>query len=528
MTTATLESDFVVHEDEPDSPAFVGSNYVNSLTAWKMSRDLMRGTPAIRDGAEDYIPRSEAEDEADWETRVARTEVHPMFKITVKGLTGLVMRKDVQLKEDVPPEIVSHAENIDGQGTAFAVFCKRVLEDGLQTGLCGILVDCKPSPPPVDGKRVTQFEEAAAGVRPYWVHYAVENILSMRVATDHTGFLVLTQIVLHECIESPVGEFGYRDLHQYRVFRRDLKQPAGEQVTWQLYQLDPDATVKDKNAIKSVGNREPVRNVNAIPFAFVYIGEKTAPGRALPPLEDLMYTNIAHTQVRSDRRNALHVASVPILVFQGASLPKTVNEADGTESEQKIGPNDAVETPADGEVYYAETSGNALGASREELKDLEAIAATQGLAMLTNETRMAETEEAKKIDKAQQDATLGSAARALEDAIEVCLAFHAQYMKKDSGGSALVNKDFMNLAMDATMITALSSLVAADQLDLETMWDLLIKGGVLPDDFDQKSVLKKIMDKIASMPQLTLPSNDPGNIKDAGSAEEDVGLPVAA
>lgn len=528
MTTQTLESPFVVHDSEPDSPAFVGAHYVNSLPGWQMMRDLMAGTRAVRERASEYIPRSGAETAADWQVRVDRTEIHPMLKITVKGLTGLVMRKDVQLKEDVPPEIVDHAENIDGQGTAFPVFCKRLLEDGLQTGITGVLVDCKPAPPPVDGKKVTQFEERAAGVRPYWVHYTVENILSIRTAVDKTGFLVLTQIVLHECIENPFGDFGYQELHQYRVFRRRLDKPEGEQVTWQLYQLDPTSTSKRKEDIRSVSNEAPVSNVNAIPFAFIYIGEKTGPGRARIPLEDLAFTNIAHTQVRSDHRHSLHVASVPILVFVGASVPKTVNEEDGSETEQKIGPNDAIETPLEGDVKYVEHSGQALAASRNELKDLEAIAATQGLAMLTNETRMAETEEAKKIDKAQQDATLGSAARALEDAIEALLAFHAQYLKKDSGGSALVNKDFLNLAMDATMIGALSSLVAADQLDLETMWDLLIKGGVLPDDFNKKSVLKIINDKIALTPTLSLPSNKDGNIVDAGNAKEDVGPPIAA
>jgi hypothetical protein len=532
MTTPSVkdteQSSFVVHEGDTDSPAFVSSYYGAMVDTWKMSRELMIGTRAVRDNASARIPKYAAETESDWSVRVSRTEVHPMFKVTVKGLAGLVCRKDVKLRDDVPAEIVSHAENIDGQGTAFPVFCKQLLTDGLQTGIFGVLVDCKPAPVREDGKKLSQEEEAQLGVRPYWVHYTVENILSIRTAVDRAGFLVLRQIVLHECVENPVGDFGYSELHQYRVFRRYLDRPDGEQVTFQLYQLDPNAKGRGKDDIKPVGNEDQVRNVNAIPFAFFYIGERTGPGKALPPLEDLMYTNVAHTQVLSDHRHSLHTASVPILVFIGAKVPKVRDESSGEEAQATIGPTDALEAPKDARIEYVEHSGQALSSSREELKDLEARAATQGLAMLTNETRMAETEEAKKIDKAQQDATLGSAARALEDGIEVCLAFHAQYLKKDTGGSAEVNKDFMNLQMDSGMIAALSSLVAADQLDLETMWDLLINGGILPDDFDKTAVLKKINDLVASRPVLTLPSNGKDNIKDVGSAKGDVGTREAA
>jgi hypothetical protein len=150
-----------------------------------------------------------------------------------------------------------------------------------------------------------------------------------------------------------------------------------------------------------------------------------------------------------------------------------------------VGPKVGVKVPEGGYFKYAETTGAALGATAEQIKQFETQMAREGMSMLQHETRAAETAEAKRIDKSEQDAALAVAARSLQDAYEQALSFHAQMRGLgDSGGSVTVNRDFEKLTLDAQQVDAYAKLVASNAMSLDTLWKILADGGVLPDDFD--------------------------------------------
>ena len=91
---------------------------------------------------------------------------------------------------------------------------------------------------------------------------------------------------------------------------------------------------------------------------------------------------------------------------------------------------------------------------------------------------------AKRIDKAEQDSALSTAARSCQDAIEVALAFHAQMLGLDPVGSIVINRDFERLSLDPQAIKQIADMVAAGTVSLETAWAMLRDGGALPDNFD--------------------------------------------
>jgi hypothetical protein len=103
--------------------------------------------------------------------------------------------------------------------------------------------------------------------------------------------------------------------------------------------------------------------------------------------------------------------------------------------------------------------------------------AALGLSMLQNETRAAETAEAKRMDKSEQDSALAVAARGLQDCLERALQFHAQYMGL-TDGTIEVNQEFEHLTLDSTQITAYSQLHQAGQISLDTLWAMLEDGNV--------------------------------------------------
>lgn len=429
-----------------------------------LCRDVAGGTATLRAGQTAYLPKHPGEQQRDYLIRLYRSVAFAAFAQTVEGLVGMVFRQDPQLDDDVPPAVATQTENIDLEGTHLAVFAKELFADCWVAGHGGILVDYPPAP-----EGLTLATEQALGLRPYWVWYRKENILSWRTVQEG-GALVLTQLVLQEQTTEPDGAFGEQPITRYRVLRRVLT-PDGPTVTFATY------TSRGTMTELVPGPAGVIRNQTAIPFAPVYSARKTGFLESVPPLLDLAYVNLAHYQVQSDHLHSLHKASVPILVRIGAT-----GASDG--DEVIVGPNTALDVPTGGDVKYVEHSGAALGQTRQQLQDFKAEMAVLGLRMLMHETRAAETAEAKRIDKAEQDSALSTAARQLQDGLELALQFHATFLGIDDGGSVAVNREFERLQLTGADIDLYAKRVAEGTLSLETLWDIMQRSGHLPEDFD--------------------------------------------
>lgn len=486
-----------------DTPRFRSSLYWEMAPFWKICRDLFSGTKAVRANAEVYIPQNGSETAKDYVGRIQRTECFPGFQHSIKGLTGIVTREDPELQEDVPLRIVEEAEDIDGQGTHFAVFAKRYFMDGLITGHAGILIDV-PAVEEANVGKLTLKEETERGLRAYWILIHAENIYSARFRTIN-GVITLTQIVFHESTEESAGEFATYTLSRYRVFKCD---PDNDLVTWELWEDDIEGLASDPPKKISFG---PVTNQTRIPFVVFYAGQRIGPLHTEPTLLDLAYSNIAHIQVLSDRRHSLHIASVPILVFVGRPLSAQMDE-DGESKTQEVGSNVGLDVPIGGDVKYVEHTGSALSATREELQDIERRMSVLGLSLLQQMVRPAESAEAKRIDKSEKDAVVKSPARSWVDSMEMALQFMANYYREESGGSIFVNDDYEDVVLDSTMIKVYSDLVAADQLDLETMYTILKNRGAIPKDVDievVKANIEKQQAKALEQAKLLMPSVAP-------------------
>jgi hypothetical protein len=265
-----------------------------------------------------------------------------------------------------------------------------------------------------------------------------------------------------------------------------------------------------------------ITNQREIPFVVVYAGVKLAPMVTKPGLMDLAYTNIIHMNVVSDRRNGLHTAMHPILVFKGRrTRPKDKKPSE--DDQVLIGPGIGIDLPADpnANVFYAEHTGAALGEGRLEIQDIEKRMAALGLAMLQNDTRAAETAEAKRIDKDEKTANLSSAARSLQDGLELMLAFHANFMRLPSGGSLVVNRQFEVRPLDSGTISTLSAMVGNGQLSLETLWVIMAKYDLLPEDVDFEAELQRIVASGMTPgqgPSIPEPSVPKGNAADETGA----------
>lgn len=231
-------------------------------------------------------------------------------------------------------------------------------------------------------------------------------------------------------------------------------------------------------------------SLKEIPVAIVY-GRKKGILQSQPPLLDLALINVSHYQKYSDFSIYLHIASRPILWFRNRDTNKTV---------EVIGPYSSIDVTADGQVAFAETTGAALEAASNDIKDLESRMSVLGLSLLVKRTGSQVTATEERGDQIQESSDLETAARSMRDVIELCLKFHAQSLdvlatgvpKATTGGNVELGASLDDLILMPEEMTFWSNAVAAGQYSVETMWDVFEKAGKNPSDFDPKREKQRI------------------------------------
>lgn len=446
---------------DKSKPSYTTAAYKAMQAETEVVRDVSGGIGTLRAKSTTYLPKHPREEVGDYMVRLNQAVLFNGVQRTLEGLAGMVFRRDPVPSDDMAPKILEHLENIDNSGLHVDVFAKNLFLDALEAGHAGILVDV----PAVasEGRRLMQSEEQALGVRPYWCHVRKEDVLSWRT-TVIAGRTILTQLVIREVTTEEEGEFGEKEVTRYRVLQRS---PAGV-VTWKVLRID---TERDQVVIDS--GPGTITNQDEIPFVAVY-GKRTGFLESRPPLLDLAETNLAHYRLLSDHLYAMHLANIPVAVFAGVN----------PEEEVKIGPNSAIRLPQGATFKWEAHSGQNFAENREQLREFKADMAAMGLSLLQVETRQAETATAARMNRTEQDSALATAARSLQDGLEMALAFHGNFMRIDKPGTIQINRQFELEPMTPEEMREWRESVAAGQHSLETMWAVQRERGMLPDDFD--------------------------------------------
>ena len=102
----------------------------------------------------------------------------------------------------------------------------------------------------------------------------------------------------------------------------------------------------------------------------------------------------------------------------------------------------------------------------------------------------AETAESKRIDRSQGDSTMMVVAQQMQDMIDNCLLYHANYLGSNEAGSSFVNRDFLAARLDPQEIGSLLQLYTAGTITQETLLKQLEEGEVLGDEFDIEQELE--------------------------------------
>jgi hypothetical protein len=436
---------------------------------WELPEALAAGTIYLQQQGERWLPREPEEQDASYAVRLGNSMCPPYMLRLENMLAGLLCRQAIRL-EDVPDNVREQLFNVDLQGNDLDAWMYQQAKLMIRYGHIGTLVDMP---------RDSEDEDN----RPYWIGYTPRDILGWRTAVEG-GSQRITELRLREEIVLPYdpsdgvasARYGEEAVTQIRVLR-----PG----SFELWRSKGGRTL-DFDMVDSGPT-----TLQQIPFAVAY-ANRVGLLESVPALEEVAWLNLAAYRRTSDLANQLHIAAVPKLFIKG--LPGEPDKIDG-------GPSFATAIPLDAEPIYVEPQGTSYAYQFQHLELLEKQIKELGLATVHGEKAVAESGQSKEISRSQGDGTLMSIALQLQDMIDSALRFHGEYLglAPDAVGRCMVNTEFTEVTLDATVGKFLHELRTAGDITQETMLISLAARKCFYDDFDVDRELEETAQQQAEM-----------------------------
>jgi len=458
---------------------------------WELPEALAAGTLYLQQQGERWLPREPEEADASYAVRLSNSMCPPYMMRLESMLAGLLCRQAIRL-EDVPDVVREQLFNVDLQGNDLDAWMYQEARMMIRYGHVGTLVDMPREAEGDDG-------------RPYWISYSPRDILGWRTAVEG-GSQRITELRLREEIVLPYDGSGTAIYGEQAVTQIRVLRPG----SFELWRSEGGKTLDFK--MVDSGNT----TLDEIPFAVCY-ANRVGLLESMPALEEVAWLNLAAYRRTSDLANQLHLAAVPRQFVFG--LP-------GETEKITVGPSYATALPVDARVEFSEPAGTSYEYQFRHLEMLERQIKELGLATVHGEKAIAESGVSKEISRSQGDGTLMSIALQLQDMIDSALRFHGQYLglPPESVGRAMVNTEFVQVSLDATVGKFLMDLRASGEITQETLLISLASRKAFFDDFDVDRELEETAKQQADMQaqreeELQAMLKAQGNAQPAAEAE---------
>ena len=448
------------YQNGGDSPFIRTAAVLDMMKGWEIMKAVTRGTEYLRENSEAFLPLEPREDYRAYMSRVNRAVFSPYTQRLIRAAAGLILRKPVALEGD-PYWREVFARDVDGCGSDLDEYARRLLICSLTYGQAHTLIDY---PAPTEIRSLA--EERALGRRPYWVEIDPYNIYGWRLDRD-AAYGTLTQVRIYEKAIVPEGRFGEKTYEQIRVIepgryevyrQRQAIKPLGPGF------MEPNAQSGDYELIDT-----GTYSLNQIPLVTTY-SNKVDTMTSRPPLIDIAYLNLAHFQRQADLIHSLHIASQPMLVLEGW---------DDQTKDMAVSVNYAIATQPGNKVYYVEPASSAFEAQSNEIRELQQQMATLGISTLSQQKFVAESADARRLDRVDTNSMLSMVSMDLEQTLQGAFNLAAEYLQLEPP-EVKISRDFDIDRLIGQDITALTTLFGQGVLDRDEFRQILVQGEILP------------------------------------------------
>lgn len=448
-----------------DSPFTRTQAVLDMMKGWEILKAVTLGTEYLRENSETFLPIEPREDYSAYLARVNRAVFSPFTQRLVRAAAGLILRKPISLVGD-PYWTDIFAKDVDGCGSDLDEYARRLLLCSLTYGHCHTLVDF---PAPTGARSLA--EERELNRRPYWIEVDPDNIYGWRLDRE-VNYGNLIQVRIKEKAVVPDGEFGEKVYDQIRVIEpgqyRIYRQAEAKKDMQGGYPY-PNAF----DATDATSDYELVESgdysLGQIPLVTTYAG-KTDTLTSKPPLLDIAYLNLAHFQRQADLIHSLHIASQPILVLEGW---------DDQTKDVTTSVNYAMATQPGNKVYYVEPAANAFEAQSNEIRELQIQMATLGISTLSQQKFVAESADARRLDRVDTNSMLSMVSLDLEQSLQKAFNLAADYVGI-APPEVSISRDFDIDRLIGQDVTALTALFDQGVLGRDEFRQILVQGEILP------------------------------------------------
>jgi hypothetical protein len=405
-----------------------------------------------------YLPKETKEPPQAWSDRIRRTTFDNRFEPAIKDYAGLL--SVFSLNDDTAQSILDNQNNIDQMGNDLWTFFHEVDQYCLRDGWCGVMVEYPPEDPNIN----SQADLLASDRRPYLVLCDRRDILNWQT-TKVNGKPQLTRVTIRETRLEPDGDYGEKEAIYYRVLI------PGEYFVFQIIEI------KGESQLLLV--EQGTTSLTEIPLVYYSVTESGL-FSAKAPFLNLAKLNIEHFQKRSQLNEVLRKCNLPVPVRKG--LIRTVDDIKKVPP-LVIGPNSVLDIPADGDFFFAEPSGVAIAASKDDIKDLEAAMDRMTLDFLTSGEHQKTATEVL-LDSTKTSANLKGVARRKESAMQQIFKLWVAYTGESQGGGITQDEDLLSVPLTPEQVDKLQNLADSGRISDRTLLLLLQRGKTLPRQFD--------------------------------------------
>ena len=449
-----------------DNP-FAKTRAVLDMTkGWEIMKAVTYGTDYLRENSQAFLPLEPREDYDAYLSRVNRAVFSPYTQRLIRAATGLILRKPITVIGD-PYWTDVFVKDVDGCGSDLDEYARRSLICALTYGHSNTLVDF---PAPKGARNLA--EERQQNRRPYWIEIDPSKIHGWRLDRE-VNYGKLIQVRISEQAVVADGEFGEKVYDQIRVIE------PGKYRIYRKKETTKDMYTQDNTYagnFESPANEQDYEIVESgdfslgeIPLVTVYSG-KTDTMTSKPPLLDIAHLNLAHFQRQADLIHSLHVASQPLLVMEGW---------DDQTKDTAISVNYAMATQPGNKIYYVEPAASAFEAQSAEIQELQLQMATLGISTLSQQKFVAESADARRLDRVDTNSMLSMVSLDLEQKMQKAFNLSADYLGLEPP-EIKISRDFDIERLIGQDVTALTTLFDQKVIDREEFRDILVQGEVLP------------------------------------------------
>ena len=384
-------------------------------------RDVTMGTLHIQSKGETYLPKYFQESKSDYNARLKNSELIPATAEAITTMVGKILSKPTQLNEI--DEEKFYIENIDNTGTTFESFEADSLRKALRDGMGFVLVDF----PAVEGR--SRAQERADNIKPYFKYIKNTQVLNKRSKIVN-GVTVLEQVTIEDMKTVEDGDFGTRDVTQYRVYR--LRESI---VSVEVYEETEEGVV-------SVEEERALKGVKEIPLVPLYTNQ-TGFMVATPLLAEMAQINLSVYRMNSGLKRTIYNVGDPTNVIYG-DAPR---DDQGNPLPIVVGSSNMLQLDRDAKYEIVGISPEIIAPTKEEIESMKKDMAKIATEMINTEADRTATEVSK--DDANQKSKLKQIAINLENCWNKCKEFYYGFLGEMDEGEIIVNRDFNSTAMSA-------------------------------------------------------------------------------